>query len=39
MNLLTAIGLKNTSALWNAYSSSMNVFVLWLSGYVYDIPV
>ena len=34
MNLKTAINLESASTLWHFYCSSINVFVMWLSGYV-----
>ena len=37
MNISTAISLKNASTLWHFYCSPVNVFVLWLSGYVVDL--
>ena len=39
MNLQTAINLKNASTLWHFYCSPINVFVLWLSGYVESVGV
>ena len=33
MNLQTTINLKNAGALWNFYSSPVNVFLLLISGY------